>query len=229
MTSNFLGDVHTERHISSIISANELVAREGLDLHKGMNFRDKGPQLSVFLVLEREDGYRDEWNFKTRQYVYQGHDSTTVEEGKSVDQLLMYSDGRLTDNGKFFKAAHAYKDELRNEPLQVQVYEKLDPGVWYDKGIFNLVDAKQVVEGGRKVCKFHCILADDDFYSADDPDTIERLLPAAIKAEIWARDKGRCVLCRSEMGLRFVANESRGAIRIFCEEHSGRKKKGLLG
>src|ERR1700683_4764924 len=102
MSSNFLGDPESFRHVSGIISAQELIAREGLDLRKGMNFRDGEPLLSVFLVLPHDEVFKDEWHEDTQIYVYQGHDSTTVENGKAVDQLMMYESGRLTDNGKFY-------------------------------------------------------------------------------------------------------------------------------
>ena len=168
MISNFLGDVEFTRSPSSIISSNELTTREGIELKNGMNFRDGGEQISVFLVLPREDGFHDAWQEDTQTYVYEGHDSTTVESGKAHDQLMMYESGRLTENGKFLKAVNMFKDGARKEPLPVQVYEKLDPGVWYDKGVFELVDAKHTTENGRKVFKFYLTLADAAFYKPDE-------------------------------------------------------------
>ncbi len=228
MGSNFLGDVSVSRSRSSIISANELAAREGVNLTKGLNYRDGDDLLSVFLVLEREDGFKDEWHQESGIYTYDGHDSTTVESGRSVDQLLMYENGRLTENGRFYKTAHEFKDELRKDALQVQVYEKLDAGVWYDKGIFNLVDAKQIMVDGKKVCKFYLTLADAEFYAIDDPDTIERMLSANKKVEIWKHDNGRCVECRSETGLRFIPVVDGPATQLRCELHCGRRGRGLL-
>ena len=228
MGSNFLGDVSISRPRSSVISANELASREGVALTKGLNFRDERDRLSVFLVLERGEGFKDEWNPGTGVYIYEGHDSTTVESGKSVDQLLMYENGRLTENGRFFKAAHAFKDGLRSDPTQVQVYEKLDQGVWYDKGIFNLIDAKQIDVDGKKICKYYMTLADAEFFAADDPDTIERMLSAKTKGEIWKHDNGRCVECRSETGLRFVPSPDGSKTELRCELHCGRMGRGLL-
>src|SRR5262249_18906973 len=104
--SNFLGDVTGfSPRGSQIISGSEVIAREGVELHKGMNFRDRGGLLSVFLVLKREEGFTDEWNDDSEIYTFEGHDSTTVENGRSIDQIAMYPDGRLSDNGKFFKEA----------------------------------------------------------------------------------------------------------------------------
>jgi hypothetical protein len=216
MTSNFLGDLEGESPWRGIISANELSAREGVNLQKGMNYRPHrvlAPQLSVFLVLPSHEGeYRDEWHEDQQLYIYEGHDSTTVESGKAVDQLMMYESGRLSDNGKFYKAANSFKDGITKEPVQIQVYEKLDPGVWYDKGIFNLIEAKQVSEKGRKVFKFFLKPADATL------NIIERMLPAAMKAAAWSRAKGRCEQCGSESDLHFVG--SAAFAYLFCSIHS---------
>ena len=150
-----------------------------------MNFRDDEFMLSVFLVLPREHGYADMWDEENQQFIFEGHDSTTVESGKSVDQLAMYESGKLTDNGKFLKAANAFKDGIRKEPMQIQVYEKIDSGVWFDKGIFDLIDARHVSQDGRKVYKFYLTPAETrGHYDEHDPDRIERLIPAGAKAEI---------------------------------------------
>jgi len=228
MTSNFLGDVRGEvRRPSAIVSASELVAREGFNLQKGMNYRDAGGQLAVFLVLSQDSDFTDEWDEGSETYTYQGHDSTTTESGKLRDQIAMYADGRVTDNGKFFKAAHAFKDGLRREPLQVQIYEKLDPGVWFDKGIFNLTDAKQVSDSGRKVFKFFLNPAGNREGSGEsEEDYQERMLSAAEKIKVWERDRGRCAECGREEGLKFIS--SGPDARLACEAHTGRGKRGLL-
>ncbi len=225
--SNFLGEVNAmTKSGSRIISAAEVIAREGVELHKSMNFRDDEFMLSVFLVLERDKGYADVWDDENQQFIFEGHDSTTVESGKSVDQIAMYESGKLTDNGKFLKAANAFKDGIRKEPLQIQVYEKIDSGVWFDKGIFDLIDARHVSEGGRKVYKFYLTIADmSGRYDEHDPDRIERLIPAATKAEIWKRDKGRCTECLTESDLHFAGTTS---VSLKCALHSGRPKRGLL-
>lgn len=223
--SNFLGDVQP-RSRSPIISAAEVIAREGVELHKSMNFRDDEFMFSVFLVLPREHGYTDVWDDENQQFIFEGHDSTIVESGKSIDQLAMYESGKLTDNGKFLKAANAFKDGIRKEPLQIQVYEKIDAGVFFDKGIFDLIDAKHVPQDGRKVYKFYLTPAETrGGYDEHDPDRIERLIPAATKAEIWKRDKGCCTECHTESDLHFSGTTS---VSLKCATHSGRPQRGLL-
>lgn len=230
MASNLLGDSVSVYKATSLISTGELSAREGVMLQKGMNFRDKGPLLSVFLVLPTHDGeYTDSWNPETGVYLFEGHDSITT-EGKSDDQLLMYGSGKLSENGKFFKAANAYIDGMRSEPLQIQVYEKIDSGVWFAKGIFNLVDAMQETVSGRKICKYHLMPA--DWYSgfASEPLSAERMLSTNEKIKVWQRDQGKCVECGSEIGLRFVRSEGGMLIRLNCATHRGEAQRGgLLG
>lgn len=218
--SNFLGDpgdVGQPQQRSAIISSAELHAREGVNLSKSMNFRTE-PQLSVFLVLEKENGYADSWDEKTETYTFRGHDSTTVEGGKLTDQILMYPSGKPTDNGIFFKAATECKDGLRNEPLQIQLYEKLDTGVWFDKGIFNLVDARGIPRDGRNVYEFDLKPADHALpRELRDRFRDERLIPAAKKVAVWKRDKGRCAFCGSEFELHFVGTGT--SISLLCTLH----------
>ena len=219
--SNFLGDVEQSRGRSAIISAAELIAREGINPQKSMNFRDGELLPSVFLVLERENGFRDEWDAEKKIYVYEGHDSTTVEAGKLRDQVAMYESGKLSDNGRFFKAAQEFVSGDRKEPLAVQVYEKIDAGTWFDKGVFELVDAAHIEEDARKVYKFYLRPTG----LLDSADEAERTIAAATKAAAWAREQGRCEECGSEQDLYFVDG---GEVRLLCAAHGGRTKVGFL-
>jgi hypothetical protein len=166
---------------------------------------------------------------KTETYVYRGHDSTTVEGGKLRDQIAMYADGRLTDNGKFYKAAHAFIDGMRDEPLQVQIYEKLDPGVWFDKGIFNLIGAKHEADSGRKVYTFYLNPAGNRELAVEsDEDHDERMLSAKEKVNAWEHAHGRCTTCKAQIGLHFVVTKGQNTT-LLCEKHSRRENRGLLG
>ncbi|MBI5004483.1 hypothetical protein HZC00_05320 [Candidatus Kaiserbacteria bacterium] len=224
--SNFLGEVRVSRVATSLMSTNELMMREGMNLQKGMNFPKHGEQLPFFLVLpSHEGGYSDEWDPATGVYTFEGHDSTTVEAGgRTPDQLLMYADGKMTENGKFYRAAQEYKDGVRETPLSIHVYEKLDPGVWYDKGLFDLLDARAVSVEGRKIFKF-----DLKPVGGDAADVDERMMPVVVKIDIWQRDNGRCTECGTQDGLRFV-RDAQGASRthLLCPMHRG-EASGLLG
>jgi hypothetical protein len=228
--SNFLGDVRVPKRPTSIVSMSEVMEREGIMLQKSMNFRDKGELLSVFLMLAKDDGeFKDSWDPKKQIYTFEGHDSTTKETGgKSLDQLLMYGGDKLTENGKFYKAANAFKDGVRKEPLQVQIYEKLDPGVCFDKGIFDLIDAAGVTENGRKVFKYYLAPADRARKDRDEELLEERFLPAAAKAAAWEKARGRCAKCKLQSGLRFVGKGKN--IKLLCAKDRGESSGwGLLG
>jgi hypothetical protein len=229
--SNFLGDAYeVPPQATSILSTNELLAREGVNVQKGMNFRKDPLMLPVFLVLPSHEGeYKEVWDAKKEVYTFEGHDSTTVETGgKSKDQLLMYSDGKLSENGKFYKAANEYKDGVRKAPLKIQVYEKLDPGVWFDKDVFNLVDARRVTEEGRVLFKFDLQPADAERANRDAKQYAERMLPVTTKVAVWKQDNGRCVECGSQAGLRFAHKTNRSALHLLCATHRG-EDCGLLG
>lgn len=227
MTSNFLGDISAMNpNRSMILSSAELIAREGVEFVKSMNYRG-GPLLSVLLVIRRDGVFKDVWDAARRVFLYQGHDSTTVENGKSFDQLLMYGGGALSDNGKFYKAAREFKDKVRPEPLAVQIYEKIAPGAWYDKGLFDLIDARKEEDDGRAVYRFCLSPRGLDDVSADTPECIERMLSVEVKEAAWQESDGRCGLCGAQTDLYFVLSGRGGAILV-CGPHAGRGRTGLL-
>jgi hypothetical protein len=191
---------------SLIISASELTMREGMKLEKGVNFRDDSSRPAVLLSLPREDGYTDEWREDTTTYIYEGHDSVAEgAAGSTDDQLLMYASGKPTENGKFYKAANEFKDGIRKEALMAQVYEKIDAGVYFDKGIFELVAASYASDGTRKVCKLALKPVDADLPEDERVSWDERMLPASKKAEAWKQGAGRCVICGEQSGLHFTS------------------------
>jgi hypothetical protein len=204
---------------SLIISINEVALREGINLQKGMNFRDNESQCAVFLVLDQE-GFHDTWDIGRSLFIYQGHDSTAEgAAGSNDDQLLMYASGKPTENGKFFKAANAYKDGLRDSPLQIQVYEKLDPGVFFDKGIFNLVDAKYEKVVSRRVAAFYLSPAD---VTDHEVSWNERMIDPALKADVWKQSRGRCIVCAGESQMHFV-RDSEQSLQLMCSLHRSLK------
>lgn len=211
---------------SLIISASELAAREGMVLEKSLNFRDGRVEvrLSVIVILPRAEGYTDVWDVGRELYIVEGHDSLAEgTEGRGDDQLLMYASGKPTENGKFFKAANAYKDGLRGEPLQVQVYEKLDAGVYFDKGIFNLVDAtfgkgnSNSQRDARKVARFYLKPVDAVLPIGERIVWNERMLPASVKADAWRTSGGKCAICGEQSEIH--VDTSGGEMRLHCSAH----------
>ena len=127
--------------------------------------------------------------------------------------------------------------KLTEQPHKIKVYEKIKEGIWCYKGFFQLVNAKLLQEKGRKVFKFY--LKPIEFISKrkqiDLPHS--RLIPTSVKLEVWARDKGQCVLCGSKENLHFDHDLpfSKGGtsltaknVRILCMKHNLEKSSKIL-
>jgi hypothetical protein len=217
--------------VDDIISYAELVAAENANVQRGMNFQIKS-EYSIFLMSVRKNApYADKWDERTGTLIYEGHDvpKNVSRNPKEVDQPLTSPSGTLTENGKFFTAAQSYKMKLTGLPHKIKVYEKIKEGIWCYKGFFQLVNAKLVQEKSRKVFKFY--LKPVEFISkrkqVDLPHS--RLIPTSVKLEVWARDKGQCVLCGSRENLHFDHDlpYSKGGtsltaenVRILCMKHN---------
>ena len=225
--------------IDDIISYTELVASEGINLQKGMNFNVK-PDYSVLLMSVRKNApYADEVDEKTGNLIYEGHDlpSNLAEDPKEVDQPLITPKGTLTENGKFFTAAQSYKMRLIEHPHKVKVYEKIQAGVWCYKGFFSLIDASIVFDGVRKVFKFHLQPVEVKAFNKEILLSHSRLIPTSVKVEVWARDKGKCVICGSTENLHYDHDLpfSKGGtsltaenVRILCLKHNLHKSNKIL-
>ena len=225
--------------IDDIISYAELVAAENTNVQKGMNFQIK-PEYSIFLMSVRKNApYADEWDEKTGTLIYEGHDvpSNLAKDPKEVDQPLTTHKGTLTENGKFFTAAQSYKMKLLEHPHKVKVYEKIQAGVWCYKGYFSLIDASIVFDGVRKVFKFYLQPVEVKAFNKEILLPHSRLIPTSVKVEVWARDKGRCVLCGSTENLHYDHDLpfSKGGtsltaenVRILCMKHNLKKSDKIL-
>jgi hypothetical protein len=208
-----------------------------LMLQRGMNFRIK-PAYSIILMSVREGApYKDRWHEDTGLLEYEGHDEPrrTDIEPKKLDQPLYTSTGTLTENGKFFEAALAFK-EKNHKPEIVQVYEKISEGVWCDRGRYELIDAKIVSDGIRNVCRF--FLRPSKTSRANEPLLRQtRVIPTLVKVEVWKRDQGQCVLCHSKDNLHFdhdVPYSKGGSsitaknVRLLCARHNLSKSDKIM-
>jgi hypothetical protein len=225
--------------IDDIISYAELVAAENANVQKGMNFKIK-PEYSIFLMSIRKNApYADEWDEKSNTLIYEGHDAYTswVDNTKEADQPLTSPNGTLTENGKFFTAAQSYKMRLMEHPHRIKVYEKIQAGVWCYKGFFSLIDAKVVFNGVRNVFKFYLQPVEVKTFNKEIEIPHNRLIPTHVKVEVWARDKGQCVLCGSKENLHFdhILPFSKGGtsltaenVRILCMKHNLEKSDKIL-
>jgi hypothetical protein len=216
-----------------IISYIEMCQAWSASFQKGMNFRLR-PNRSVILMSRRSNApYRDRIEEEGRVLVYEGHDvPRRLGEGdpKSLDQPRSTPAGKLTQNGLFEEAATQAKQGLRS-PEIVAVYEKIHSGVWAFNGMFQLTDVWMEHDGKRNVFKFRLELVVLQLNIAESLDTLahNRLIPSAVKLEVWKRDKGRCVLCQAVDNLHFDHDLpfSKGGtslvaqnIRLLCARHN---------
>ena len=224
-----------------IISYLELVTKEQAQLQKGMNFRRNG-RPSVFLMSVKPNApYADEWIEDTQELIYEGHDVYGGgTDRKGIDQPMYTPAGSLTDNGKFFLESERYKKQEREEPLQIQVYEKLMPGIWYDKGIFDLIDAKIIPRNNRRVFTFH--LRPNSTTTKDSDMSLqeyvhERMIPTSVKVIVYKRDGGKCTSCGAKDGLHYehILPYSKGGrsddarnIQLLCARHNLEKGAKIM-
>ena len=227
--------------MNTIISYHELVGIEKQNLQRGMNFRCSKTH-SVFLMSTRKNApYNDEIAADGRILIYEGHDSDKrySKNPKTDDQPRFLPSGKLTDNGKFEKAAIDFKTNKR-DPETVRVYEKIKDGIWSFNGVFKLVDAYEKQVNDRKVFKFILQLTDEKIKGLKEVIELEedaRVIPSEVKAKVWKRDKGQCVKCGSKEHLHFdhILPYSKGGtsrdernIQLLCARHNLQKSDKIM-
>jgi len=193
---------------NEIIPYIEMCRREGLSLQRGMNFQVGGTHSVVLMSLRANAPYEDRIEADGTVLIYEGHDEPKTDrigDPKVVDQPRVTPGGRLTQNGLFETAAKEYKAGSRG-PERVRVYEKIRAGIWSYNGMFHLVDTSTERVGGRSVFKFRleAVEGEEDL-DAPIPSSPERrrIIPSAVKLEVWKRDGGKCVICGSADELHF--------------------------
>ena len=147
----------------------------------------------------------------------------------------MTPSGKPTQNGKFFDAAK--KAKTGSPPERVRVYEKIKDGIWTFNGVFSLTDAWRESDGRRQVFKFRLELQDiaedvDDPRPSTDLEHT-RMIPSAVKLEVWKRDKGCCRICGSSDNLHYDhdlpfskggTSLSAANIQLLCRRHNLKKR-----
>ena len=219
-----------------VISYLEMCAEEQSSLQRGMNFRI-GPSHSVILMSVRVGApYDDHVSDDGQTLVYEGHNAPRNSETpvpQVVDQPLTTDKGTLTQNGRFYAAAEAYRNE-EQEPDHVRVYEKIRTGIWVYSGLFLLIDAWSEESGSRSVFKFKLELSPNQ-HEGPSPKGQKptkspgRMIPTAIKIKVWKRDGGRCTKCGAKDDLHFdhIIPFSKGGssltdqnVQLLCAHHN---------
>lgn len=221
----------------NVISYIEMCQKEGASLQRGMNFRLKGHHSVILMSVRPNSPYRDEVQDDGSVLIYEGHDvprRKDVRDPKILDQPEAQPGGKLTENGKFHRAAQEFKMGQKGPDI-VRVYEKIKAGIWTDNGYFHLVDSWIEGDGIRNVFKFKLVAVDDvsdELAAVDIPNRLverSRFIPANVKLEVWARDGGRCVACGATDELHFdhILPYSKGGtslkaenIQLLCARHN---------
>ena len=232
--------------MTQIISYKQIEDVEGFRPQNGMNFKTKNKNYSIVLMSVRENSpYDDKISDDGKTIDYVGHNlNKKYCKGKdpyTFDQPLFLPSGKLTQNGKFAKAANYFKDGLQ-EPEKVRVYQKIKKGLWSFDGIFNLIDVSQEKSNGRLIHLFKLILTNEnveDFREENNelPED-DRIIPGHVQLEVFKRDKGQCVKCGSKDHLHFdhILPFSKGGtskdkknIRLLCRRHNLKKSNKVGG
>lgn len=194
--------------IDEIIPYIEMCRRENSSLQHGMNFGLGRTYSVVLMSVQKNAPYGDHIDKEGETVIYEGHDvprSKNVPDPKKMDQVAFLASGKRTRNGMFYEAAIRYK-EGAGEAHIIKAYEKIRSGIWSYSGVFRLTDAWQEISGGRKVFKFRLESTVDFDVDLNRPPEISehrRLIPTYVKMEVWARDKGECVVCGAKTELHF--------------------------
>jgi len=133
---------------NEIIPYIEMCQREGVSLQRGMNFRLHGKHSVILMSTRPNAPYADRVEDDGRVLIYEGHNENKTANCRLpelVDQPEFTKTGRATENGKFKKAALAFKTSTQ-PPERVRVYEKIKDGIWSYNGVFHLEDVETVLK-----------------------------------------------------------------------------------
>jgi len=225
-----------------VVSYIQMCVEEGVNLQRGMNFRLRRDRSLILMSLRQGAPYADRVEDGGRVLIYEGHDVSRTQGGpdpKTTDQPEFYPSGRPTQNGLFCEAVRRFK--ANESPAErVRVFEKIRAGIWVYNGLFSLTDVWREESGGRKVFKFKLELVEESVgFDVPESAAIEhdRIIPSAVKLEVWKRDKGRCIVCGGQTNLHFdhVIPYSQGGsskepknIQILCAKHNLAKRDKII-
>ena len=174
-----------------VVSYREMCDIENVQtLQRGMNFR-LNPNYSVVLMSQRSNApYTDRVHDDGVTVEYEGHDvskKSYTHNPKFEDQVEFLPSGKPTQNGLFIKSVEDYKKDISGPEL-VKIYEKVLPGVWSLKGVFDLVDYKQIFDNGRNVYRFILRLSENQRVNLEaSTSNLEhtRIIPSKVKQVVW--------------------------------------------
>lgn len=218
-----------------ILSYDEMCSIEqGGKLQRGMTFRSPPAHGIILMSLRANAPYADAMA-ADGVIQYEGHNVPVSREHptpRTVDQPRVSARGRLTENGKFADWTDRF---LRGEVVAARfhVYEKLQPGIWTFRGVFEVRDFRVQSDGTRLVFKFELHPSDVEAQTRDQAelqhDSLTRQIPTVVKLTVFKRDHGRCVLCGATKNLHYDhdlpyskggASATAENVRLLCAAHN---------
>lgn len=209
-------------------------------IQRGMNFGMGGTYSVILMSIKKNAPYADRISDDGLTIYYEGHDMPG-DKLKELDQPDRYPSGIYTQNGEFQRAIDIGK-KSGTYPI-VKAYEKIQPGIWNYRGLFELRDYDYVERGGRRVYEFVLSVTDQEIDRPHKhllPKNVDieqtRQIPGKIKLAVYKRDKGQCRQCGSKDNLHFdhILPFSKGGtslkvenIQLLCARHNLQKSAKL--
>ncbi len=190
---------------NEILSYTELCSLVGGSIQKGINIRYRGKETILLMSQRKNAPCQDRYDPSRNILEYVGHDvrkTLQTPRPRELDQPLISEKGTPSDNAKLIN--FLTRSGVLSSPERVHIFEKLQPNIWADKGIFELISYRETVASNRRIFVFelkpvpydtHTVLSDDFEHT--------RLIPSEIKVIVWKRDKGKCVVCGSDKNLHY--------------------------
>ncbi|MDD4875528.1 MAG: YDG/SRA domain-containing protein [Dehalococcoidales bacterium] len=224
----------------NIISYSEMCKEEDANLQRGMYFRLHNKYSVLLMSLRKNAPYADRIEENGQILIYEGHDNPKSQgesNKENTNQSLYNPSGSLNQNGLFYTSALKYKNDQEQAEI-IKVYEKLRPGIWVYNGFYKLEDAWQEISDSRTVFKFKLLLLNnsEDIKIQNRQIDHTRIIPTSVKLEVWKRDKGQCIICKSKDNLHFdhIIPYSKGGsslvasnIQLLCARHNLTKRDNI--
>lgn len=209
-------------------------------IQRGMNFGMGGTYSVILMSIKKNAPYADRISDDGLTIYYEGHD-IPGDKLKQHDQPSLYPSGKYTQNGQFKQAI----DTAKRTGIYhvVKAYEKIQPGIWNYRGLFELRDYGLVERSGRRVYEFVLTVTDQEINAPHkhlQPKAVDidqtRQIPGKIKLAVYKRDEGQCTRCGSRDNLHFdhVLPFSKGGtslkeenIQLLCARHNLQKSAKL--
>jgi hypothetical protein len=225
-----------------VVSYREMCDLYGISLQRGMNFRIRNSESLILMSIRPGAPYEDRVEQGGRVVVYEGHDAPRRKGGPDPKFIDQPESSRMVDSRRMVSSLMQCGDTnlVKHQPSRCGCL-KIRDGIWAYNGLFVLIDGWQETNDRRQVFKFRLQFLDEITL---EPTTAaisidlehDRVIPSAVKVEVWKRDKGRCVECGAKDNLHFDhiipysqggSSKSADNIQILCSRHNLQKRDNI--